>query len=284
MGPPSSSPGDPRYRARVPGRNPNLSDRPPWREFSIVAGVVVGIALVVYLILGWLAGVVATRIPPATEQRWGDLLTGTMPFPTDFDHPARLPLQELADQLALPVADRAPRLVVHVVPGSTVNAAALPGGHILVFEGLLADVASQNELAMILAHEVAHHVHRDHLRQMGRSLLVLVASHVLLGPDSLTGQLLTGSADLLDLRYSRGQEAAADRLALRLLAEHYGHVGGSLDFFERHVDSDAPALRFLQSHPLSRDRVQRLREEARTEGYPWGDPAPLPAWARPPEG
>ena len=44
------------------------------------------------------------------------------------------------------------------------NAVALPGGNIVVFAGLLKEIKSENELAMILGHELGHFAHRDHLR------------------------------------------------------------------------------------------------------------------------
>lgn len=281
MGPPSPSPGDPRFRPRPPGRNPNISDRPPWREFAIVAATVAGLVWVLYLILGWLAGVAAVRVPADWESRWGDLMVSAAPFPRDDAHPARAPLQALVDALVQPVADQVPPPTVHVVTDATVNAAALPGGHILVFEGLLDDVGSENELAMVLGHEIAHQVHRDHLRQAGRTLLVALAAQVVLGADSAVGRLMSGSAELLDLRYSRDQESRADELALELLSTHYGHVGGAVDFFARHQDSDDAALRLFRSHPLSRDRVRNLRDLAESQGHRWDEPRPRPAWATP---
>jgi Zn-dependent protease with chaperone function len=57
---------------------------------------------------------------------------------------------------------------VSVHDQATVNAVALPGGNIIVFKGLLTELKSENEVAMILAHELGHYAHRDHLHGIGQ--------------------------------------------------------------------------------------------------------------------
>ena len=110
------------------------------------------------------------------------------------------------------------RIRVHLVKGPP-NAAATLGGHIFVLEGLLHTLNSENSLAMVLAHELAHCINRDPLRSAGRGMLLEIAFSAA-GGGNVTGN------QLLLTRYSRAQERTADRDALKALKAHYGHIGG----------------------------------------------------------
>jgi predicted Zn-dependent protease len=52
------------------------------------------------------------------------------------------------------------KINVYLMENEEINAVALPGGNIVVFTGLVAQVESENELAMVLAHEMGHFTHR----------------------------------------------------------------------------------------------------------------------------
>jgi Zn-dependent protease with chaperone function len=97
---------------------------------------------------------------------------------TDETADATRTLQALVDRLQTQCAALPYQITVHVQPSTAVNAAALPGGHMLVFSGLLTEMRSENELAFVLAHELGHYAHRDHLRGLGRALVLMAASTV----------------------------------------------------------------------------------------------------------
>jgi Zn-dependent protease with chaperone function len=239
----------------------SISSTPPWRALALVALIVIALVLLGYWLLGSLSGWAATKLPYDLELRVGELLAGADTTTTDEERK----LQELVDDLAMHAPATPLRHQVHVVENDAVNAVALPGAHILVFRGLLNEVASENELAMILGHELAHSLHRDHLRALGRraALALVVMS---LGGDGLAQRILSGGLETFDLKFSRDQESAADALGLQLLHGHYGHVGGATDFFERRLADPAPP-EFFSSHPLSRRRIEDIGRLAAERGY-----------------
>ena len=105
----------------------------------------------------------------------------------------------------------------HVVDDAQVNAFAVPGGHVVVFTGLIRAAASSDELAGVLAHEIQHvvlrHSVRGLVRTMGwRAALSIVFGDV--GPLSGVGEL---ASRLGSLKFSRDQETAADLGGLALL-------------------------------------------------------------------
>ncbi len=143
-----------------------------------------------------------------------------------------------------------------------VNAIALPGGQVLLFNGLVQQAESPEELAGVLAHEVGHvrerHVMTALLRQFGLSVL-------LAGADS---GLTNGAVGLASMGYSRDAEREADDYARARMAQSDISPLGAASFFERmakeHGDEDnSPALLgWIASHPSSNERAKAYRDAA----------------------
>jgi len=169
-------------------------------------------------------------------------------------------------------------LRVYVIDSDLVNAFATLGGYIFVFDGLIKAVEDENSLAMVLAHEVAHVHNRDPLLGAGRGLLIQITVSALSGNSPDPSTLSVGSEVLLT-SYSRGQETAADELALGLLHDRYGHVGGATTLFEL-IDDDvgdedlAKFAEFLSTHPETGARIERLKALMEERG--WTERASVP--------
>ena len=257
-----------RFEPKLPDETVNYSTEHPLKEFVKIGGTLFAGIVSLYFILGWSVDLLASHISPELERKISKMLETRLPKEGED-----ATLEKLAESLGrcapLPYAPR-----VRISDSKEVNAYALPGGVVVVNRGLLKEMASQNELAFILAHEFGHLKHRDHLRGMGRSLVALSLG-ALLGvseaPDVLGSGLQFGES-----RFSQAQETAADLYALDVLQCRYGHVGGATDFFERHKDKD-PAKWFLfASHPELVERIERLNAQSLKRGYPMGTLLPVP--------
>ena len=265
-----------KYTPRLSENNVNVTPTSPLREFFVLAGGLLGIVVGGYLLLGLAVDWVAPRISPKLENKMGTL------FVRSFVQQGPVPkaagaVQNLVDDLQ----DRCARLPytfhILVIDNPAVNAAALPGGHILVFTGLLEKVTSENELAFVLAHELGHYAHRDHLRGMGRALVVMAAGTLLFGPDSSVGSLLGNALNVTALNFSRTQEARADTFAVDTLQCAYGHVGGATDFFEKIGRAKDPGRfgHYFATHPENRRRIAHVKAYAGARGYRWGPTIPM---------
>ncbi|MBI3514540.1 MAG: M48 family metallopeptidase [Proteobacteria bacterium] len=151
-------------------------------------------------------------------------------------------------------------VTVTVIDLPIVNAVAIPGNQIMVFQRLLTEAQSPEELSAVLAHELGHvaarHPTRNLMRQFGLNLVIMTLS----GNSSWDSiaQLLLSTA------YTREFEAEADALALRTLAD--ASIGGQgwIDFFNRHAGPGGRfdrATAYLSTHPPSaerRDQASRL--------------------------
>lgn len=258
-----------KYTPRLPEKNDNVSETSGLRELAVLLGGLLGIVVGVYFLLGLAVDWVAPHVSPKLERVLGANLINRFVDEEAPDDATRA-LRELADRVSEGCVDLPYQLQVHLSDDDIVNAVALPGGHIVVFAGLIDQLDSENELAFVLLHEMGHFANRDHLRGLGRALVLSVLSAAILGPDNPISNILSGGLRLTELHFSREQETAADEYAVQALNCAYGHVAGADGFFVELKEGEGRADRmtaYLRTHPLSGDRVEHIAEYAREKGY-----------------
>lgn len=257
--------------------NVNVSKTHPIKEFAFLAGGLLAIVVGVYLILGMAVDLIVPHISMELENKLAGAFTGRFTRSDETDDATRS-VQALVDRLLDRCAPLPYTITVHVQQAEAINAAALPGGHMVVFTGLLEKMTSENELAFVLAHELGHYAHRDHLRGLGRALVLMTASTVLLGADNNISGMIGQGMMLTELSFSRKQESQADEYALHTLSCQYGHVAGATSFFEK-IPSESDPGRFghyFASHPENRRRIEQIETITRKRGYATGELLPLP--------
>jgi len=121
------------------------------------------------------------------------------------------------------------------------NAMALPGGLIVLTAGLLDAVKSENELAFIIGHELGHFKNRDHMRALGRGV-VLGILFVAISGSGAGSNYGASIADLALRGFSRSQEASADEFGLGIVQKEFNHVADSWRFFARIDEYDSNFL------------------------------------------
>lgn len=225
-----------------------------------VGVVVVALAAVLYVAGGYLARL----IPFSTEQAWvGDRVIGLDALMSSTEEHVLLEryLQTLSDSLAATMElpeGITPR--VHYAELDVPNAFATLGGHIVVTSELYRRMPSENALAMVVAHEIAHVKARDPISAVGGGASIALVFALVSGDaDSLAPQLAT----LVALGYSRTAEASADSEAVRALRLRYGHAGGAASVFEilaaAHAAARTSVPTFLSTHPADAARIEALR-------------------------
>ena len=171
-------------------------------------------------------------------------------------------LRKVQERLAPALGKLSFPLESYIIDSGTVNAVCLPGNIILVYSGLLRRLQSPEELAAILAHEIAHAVHRDPMQALKREL-GLAALFAMVGGrgDGVTGRLMHR---LVSSGFSRQQELAADEEALRVLAASDidpKALGDALRRIRGDKADDPGVLQYISTHPGFDERVQ-LSEKA----------------------
>jgi beta-barrel assembly-enhancing protease len=272
----------PRLENRLPPEDLLERDEHPLRELAwLLAASLAALALLV-LATGLVARWLAPKLPFEHEVALAESLFDAQPPADAATRERHAALQALADRVAAAMAlPPGMRVVVTDEASELVNAYATVGGRIRVFHGLLRRLDSEEALAALLAHEIAHVKHRHVAAGMGHGLAVAVVLSVVSpeGAAQAAQGLLGGAAQLGLMGYSRDAERQADAEALAASLALYGHGGGLQRLFETLPQAGAPAgTAWLRTHPDIAERLSLIEAAAATRGAALAGPVtPLPA-------
>ena len=170
---------------------------------------------------------------------------------------------EAAANLPIPIRP----FVVRMKEG---NASAYPGGYIHVNMGLILELESPDELGGIIAHELGHVANRDALRESLHTLGLAYLFGMAMG-DVTGGAAILIAGKMLDYRYSRSQEAAADAFGVAVMNRLGADSHRFSNWFERMIEPGGrDYARIIRTHPLNADRIAAIRAMPRV-----ANPTPL---------
>jgi Zn-dependent protease with chaperone function len=240
--------------------------------------VVLSLAAIASLVLTAVFGmpVLANRITPLVplpmEKRFGEAIDKKIrPLLDIGDHGAAFQcgngtpqaagsraLDKLVHQLNL-AANGPYHARVEVVRRKEANAfAALPGGHVYVFEGLLAKSETPDELVGVIAYEMGHVVHRDGTRAVLRSAGLSFLFGMTLGDFVGGGAVVIAAKTVLSSSYSRHAEAAADAYSVELMQKVEADPTALAAVLSRIASGNEEGFEFLRDHPDTRARIAAI--------------------------
>lgn len=181
-------------------------------------------------------------------------------------------VQRVARRIAQVAAEDKPEFEWEftLVERDEANAFCLPGGKIVVYTGLLDVARTDDELATVIGHEVAHAVAEHGAERIFREELTnraVVAASGAFADDPARFQqvaaLLGASAQIgLNLPWGRAQESESDRIGLIYMARAGYDPTAAITFWQR-MDRASEARRppeYLSTHPSGATRVRQIRE------------------------
>lgn len=183
-----------------------------------------------------------------------------------LDDPTQLRyIKELGDHIAQ-VSDRN-YLTYHfsILDEGGINAFSLPGGYIFVNKGLL-DHANKDEVAFVLAHEIAHVAARHSVKRLQASLGInLLLGLALKDVESDTiNRAVSIVYNVVSLGYSRGDELLADSLAVKYMHRAGYNPRAAVTLMEKLKEGHNDyTLVFLSSHPPPDERIKNIQEKIR---------------------
>lgn len=151
-------------------------------------------------------------------------------------------------------------LKVVVLNHSLVNAFALPGGYVYVFNGLLQKARSPDELAGVLAHEIGHVKLRHGLRSVIQAGGLGFLLGTVFGDFAGGTAIILASRSLMQSAFSRDSERQADHFAVDLMLKAGGDPMGLARFFTNAAVADPGNLSWIASHPANAEREQAIRD------------------------
>ena len=252
-----------------------------WKLYSVGILVLIFSAYVfIKTVPSFLADQMVEKIPIEWEVTVGQSILKILPVAQKPDPEVLKVLQDTVDFLKQSLPGNPYDLKVYILPVEQVNALALPGGPIVIFEGLIDKAESPEELAGVLAHEIQHillrHSTRGILRNLAKSMLVTLflgdVNSVMEGIVQLAGQLET-------LGLSREMEAEADQKGMELILAANIDPHGMIRIFKKLMQEDFSQKKlpkgkpvseendlssYFSTHPSSQNRLARLEKQMRS--------------------
>lgn len=233
---------------------------------------------------------IANRVPVEWEEKLGDAtfkqIAAEGEILTNSEwHPY---VAAITNRLLPALPDTGYQFKFHIMRDTNVNAFAMPGGNVVILTGLLERAARPEQVAGVVAHEIAHVTLKHGIRNIIESAgLMIVVSSLFGDIQGLGGMVIQGSRYLMQQKFSRNFEREADEQGWQYLKKAKIDPRGMIEFFEslREMEEStgnelAGGLSLLSTHPATSERIDRLRakwetEEANTEIEALK--APLPA-------
>ncbi len=159
----------------------------------------------------------------------------------------------------------------NLVKDTTANAFCMPGGKVVVFEGILPITKNEVGLAVVLGHEIAHAVAKHANERLSQQMLVQYGASL---TDALLANKPAATRSTIDmlyglgsqygvmLPYSRKQEYEADHLGLIFLAMAGYDPNEAVTFWQRMETASAgkSVPEFLSTHPSDVNRIEKIKE------------------------
>ncbi|QRR02174.1 M48 family metallopeptidase [Dyadobacter sandarakinus] len=247
----------------------SIFDKPAGRNM-LIAGLIIGtLALILagyFYILPFAAEKTATVVPASVEEQIGETLHENIISEEKVN-------KELSDVLTDFAAVVSPGemkypVQVTVIRKNEMNAFALPGGYIVVYDQILTKMKTKEELAALLSHEIAHIHYRHSLKSLFRSLGSYMFVSLLLNDiNGIVAVLAENSNMLLNLTYSRDLETEADERAIAYMEQKHVDLKGFTGLFNLLKQNVAlPAqLKILSTHPLTDERLEYAGQKVKAQ-------------------
>lgn len=237
-----------------------------WTWLVVVAAVLIGLGLAAWAGFAWALDEIIEEIPPEWEAELGravatDLLAEHR---VCADPALSGAVQEIGRRLVVGVGVTPYQWRIFVLDSDEVNAFALPGGYVFVNRALIEKAADGDEVAGVVAHEIAHVIDRHGLKNMVRQIGLMLIVYAVAGDSGAVEQFLAANAaDMASMSFSRDQERAADERGARIMYAA-GLDPAGLVRFMRQLSTEEGAIReslaILSSHPASAERAEELSE------------------------
>ncbi len=215
-----------------------------------------------------MARVATAYVPTSWETQLGAGVLNELAPPKQRcqDPYGKIAIDGITQSLLSTLPNPAYEFQIVMVHDPRVNAFALPGGYIVLFQGLLERTESPEELAGVLAHEVQHILKRHSMRMLLETTSMGILFAALSGDVSgLMSFGLEAARTLGALSYSRDAEEEADTDGIQMLISAGIDPQGMIAFFtklEEHEASQPDLFTLLSTHPSSSNRITRLQRIA----------------------
>lgn len=254
--------------------NPNITHNRYIRSFIKIFIPAILLSILGYWLLGFFIDAVVERITPEKEDwLWKQLEKSYVNSSTNKILPKETAfMKKLFKKIPLNKLKYQYNYKVMVVKSPIANAYALPGGNIIFTSALLKEIKNPHTLLFILGHELGHFQNRDHLKKMGRDLVMTKLLKWTIGPG--VAAVFARFSLIYSRAYSRSEELKADLWGLYLLNQAQGDIQGAKNFLAWLEKDNTRQIwdEFLSTHPSSKTRKKTILRWIQTEIYKKSQP------------
>jgi len=229
------------------------------------------LSLYFFVISPWVAEKAVAIIPKSAEVTMGQAAWNTNSRLFEEDSTKSVLLQEFFDLCGFETGFD---VKMHYMDAGMVNAFALPGGNIAIFEGIIDKTECWSELAGIIAHEASHVSERHSMKLLARSVASYLVLSVITGDVAgASGIILENVNQLNQTSNTRAFEKEADIVGLQMLRDNKIDPYGLRDVFSNilgsseieAVEGQSRVMEYLSTHPLSSTRVKYIEETIKND-------------------
>jgi beta-barrel assembly-enhancing protease len=176
-------------------------------------------------------------------------------------------VNEVGQKIAFVSGRKEVSYTFRVIDKEDVNAFALPGGYVFIFKGMVDKVSKDDELAAVIAHEIAHVVAKHSIKRLqgGVGFNILQILMAVTGAGRSDAGRIDAAFGQLIMSYSREDEALADKLAVKYLKEAGYDPWAVVSLLKKLQEADkiAPIRPYTsyRSHPYVADRIRMVKRE-----------------------
>jgi len=208
--------------------------------------------------LDWMKVLKVEKIKNKTEEKLGEeVMKAVLENSNEIPYPEVInPLDSILDVICEKNGIDRDKIKLHVIDKNIINAISLPGGHLVVFSGIINETKNQNELIGVMSHEIAHiqsnHVMKKLVSEIGLTAITLSSGGGEAARQAL--KMLSSSA------YSRNMEKEADLKAVDYMVNAKVDPEGMANFMYK-IDSESESemnFDWLATHPGSKERAEYI--------------------------
>jgi beta-barrel assembly-enhancing protease len=176
-------------------------------------------------------------------------------------------LEQIKNALCMANKIDAKAIKIHVIEKDEVNAFAMPDNHLVIYNSLILECENTDELAGVMAHEIAHMQHHHVMKKLIKEVGITIVLSALGGNSNFT-VLKKIFQNLSSTAYDRELETDADLTAVQYLLKSKVNPVSFAHFLEKLATIESPLpkqLNWLSTHPESKDRAKLIYEKLKSD-------------------
>ena len=251
--------------ALIMGDNVNVGSSSDLKDFFILIGWIVLVVIVFLLSFQLIANCLIDNMSHENQVKLEKLLEtkNRPPVPDEYRETVKKLYKIERNIINLdPSLKRKEIFPIYVSECKQINAWVHPDGTIFFTKGMLDENMPEQELAFVLAHEIGHYAHRDHLKSISKQIAI-IALCIISGNKTELASVVKAVTNIDSIRHSKKQEKQADLYAGDILIKIYGTNQGGIDAMKRiQAHEKYPELlQYISDHPLTTDRIYLLKKQ-----------------------